>query len=80
MMGFFDAAKVDTDVATLYSVVNDGPRECQVQMFQSGLLKQVNEACTKMDQEVLAKQTRQGKMQGLVLFVCKAGVWSIVRS
>lgn len=65
----FDAAKVDTDIATLYKASNNN-NECHVQMVQAGVLKDVNETCSKIDKDVLAKQILEGKIQGLICISC----------
>ena len=48
----FDAARAETDVATLYSVLSN---DCQVQTVQTGILQQVNKMCAQLDED-LAKQ------------------------
>ena len=66
----FDAARAETDVATLYSVLSN---DCQVQTVQTGILQQVNKMCAQLDED-LAKQIRSGQIQGLICISCNVEI------
>lgn len=66
----FDGANSETDVATLFSV--DGG-DCQLQVVQIGVLKDVNESCRKLDVG-LATQIQSGEIQGLICISCNIDI------
>jgi hypothetical protein len=66
----FDSAKLETDVATLFSILSN---DCQIQSVQTGTVEQVNNTCTKMDQ-ALAEQIRSGQIHGLICISCNVDI------
>lgn len=66
----FDSAKLETDVATLFSISSN---DCQIQSVQTGIVEQVNKTCKQMDED-LAKQIRCGQIDGLICISCNVDV------
>jgi hypothetical protein len=65
-----DVADLEKDEATLYFVKGN---ECRVQAIETGTLKQVNQRCAELDQEI-ARKIQSGQISGLICISCDVDI------
>ena len=77
-----DTADPENDAATLYSINSDesesssSDSQCNVRVVCTAALTEVNKTCTTMDETIIAKAIRDGKVNGLICISCDPDIHS----